>query len=178
MGHDPGGRVVAEASARSGIDRWRLRVAGVLLVVGGLAALVALALPWTYWYWPASHGPNPSFVPETHAPIDTLGNALSGPSPWPGVVWMAFLVGLPLAFVALGACLLARREVFRLRWRLLVLFASVIAFAQVFLLAFAMGFATIDSGAAQRVEVGEVVALWAPLAPFLAGLLMPSRRRR
>lgn len=178
MALDSGGRPAEVAASLGGFARVRQCVAGLLLVLGGLAALISLLLPWMYMYWPASHGPNPSFVPEMRAPVDVLRASLFSATWWPINLWLVCPVALPMLFVALGARLLLRREEPRLRWKVLALLASVLAFVALFLLAVGMGFSTIDSGAVQRAEVGEVIALWTPLAPFLAGVLMPTRRQR
>lgn len=179
MRGDSGGMPVVTRTVRTGFARWRQRVAGLLLALGGLASLVSLLLPWTYAYVP--HAPSQcSCGPYTRTPLDGFGTAWhSGQNLWLPAVWTVLLVGLPLMFVVVGARLLTRREALRLRWRLIILLASVLAFLVFGALAFIIGLTYIDAAALTvQTQPGETVALLAPLAPFLAGLLMPTRRER
>lgn len=157
---------------------WRRPLAGVFLLLGGLAALVSLVLPWTYAYLPQA----PSQCdcgPYTRAPLDSLGTALRlTTNIWLPAVWTVLLVGLPLLFVLLGVRLLARRQALHLRWKVIVPIASVISFLVFGLLAAVMGLSYIDSALTVQTQPAETIALWAPLPAFLAGLLMPVRRER
>lgn len=178
MSEDPMAGSGASATAPSAVTPWRQRLAGVLLVTGTVLSIVALFLPWTYASWPSAECS--SCVPETRAPADGFLNAfppLGQVESWFFLaIWLAVLIGLPLALLVLGVRLLARRRAVRLRWKVLVILASIVAFCSTFLLAAVMAFHYIDSTAAVRTEVGEPAALLAPLAVLLAGMVMPTHR--
>jgi hypothetical protein len=58
--------------APGALTRWRQRISGGLLAVGGGAFIASYFLPWTYAYWPSECS---SCVPETRAPVEDFLNA-------------------------------------------------------------------------------------------------------
>ena len=159
---------------------WRQRTSGGLLAVGGGAVIVSYFLPWTYASWPSAECSS-CVPPETRAPADGFLNAfppLGQVESWFFLaLWLAVLIGLPLALLVLGVRLLARPQPHWLRWKVLVILASVISFCSAFLLAAVMALHYIDSTAAVRTEVGAYLAFLGPLAVLSAGIAMPSGRR-
>jgi NhaP-type Na+/H+ or K+/H+ antiporter len=91
-------------------------------------------------------------------------------------VWMAVLIGLPVALVVLGLRLLAQPRPVRLRWKVLVILASIIGICSAYLLSAVMALHYVDSGAHLRIEIGEYLALLASLAVLAAGSVLPSVR--
>jgi hypothetical protein len=95
------------------------------------------------------------------------------------MLWMAVVIGLPLALLALGVRLFVRPQPVRLRWKVLVILASVLSFCSAYLVAVVMAFHYIDSAPpVVRTEVGEYLAFLAALAVLAAGSVMPSKRPR
>lgn len=172
-------RPVVGILASQGIARWRQRLSAGLFVLGGLALLVSLFLPWIVVIWPADHGPDPTFIPYTRSPIgdlaSTFGYSLAHGDVFNIVVYAAMVV-LPLVFIALGALLLVRRDAVRARWKVLALVGALVCGMVFALEVVEMAFATFDSGAVARVEGGNIVARLALFAPIIASLLMPSRK--
>lgn len=176
MGEDRPTSLGAAAAVPSAVALWRQRLAGGLLLTGAVVSIGALFVPWTYTYWPPDRQ-CPGCLPKTHAPVDTWANPFSGPQSSVSLrlFWLALLVGLPLAFGILGVRLIARDRLVRLRWKVLIILASIAAFCATIVLAAVMGFAAFDSTAAVRPEIGEWAALAVPFAVLIAGIVMPVR---
>jgi hypothetical protein len=166
-------------TAPGSVTRWRQRIAGGLLAVGGGAVIVSYFLPWTYASWPSAECS--SCMSETRAPADGFLNAfppLGQVESWFFLaIWIAMLIGLPLALLVLGIRVLTRPQPVRLRWKVIVILASVIGFCSALLLAALMALHYVDSPPPLlHIEIGAYLAFLGPLAVLGAGSVMPSKR--
>lgn len=180
--HSQPSSTIRRTTMRGSISIWRQRIAGSLFCLGGLAAMVAFFLPWLSTDWPTDrHCPN--CQPLADSPSRSLGVSLQmigshgiSPSALLWVVLLALLmIALPLALTFLGLRLLAVSRAVQLRWRLLAVLASVIAFCWCYFLAVVIAFSYLDSTAARHIDLGESMALLAPCVTLLAAIVMPSR---
>lgn len=182
MGRDQGegAHDMSTGDAPGTVTRWRQRIAGGLLVGGGGVFIASYFLPWQYAYWPPPGCPG--CVDQTRAPADGflyMFAPLAAPVAWFfDAVTVAIVIGLPLALVALGVRLLARRQPVRPRGKVLVILAGVLGLCAAYLLTVVMAVRYVDSGPPEvRTEIGKYFAFLAPLVVLAAGSVMPSKRR-
>jgi hypothetical protein len=173
----------ANASAPTGAPRastrWCLRVAGGLLVVGGSAVLISYFLPWTYT---SVSNACSTCVPKLHAPADyfwdmTLSFMFTDGGQFIFLIWMAIVIGLPVAWVVLGIRVLAWQQAVRLRWTVLAIVASVLSFGSAYFLAFLMTLSYVFGTPMVHTETGEYLALLAPLTVLAASIVIPRKQR-
>jgi hypothetical protein len=166
--------------APNSVTGWRQRIAGGLLVVGGIGFIASYFLPWQYAYWPPPGCPG--CVGQMRAPADgflTIFAPLGEPAAvFFDAVSVAFLVGLPLALVALGGRLLARRQLVRPHWKVLVIFAGGLGVCAAYVLTVVMAVRYADVPLAVQDEIGKYLAFLAALAVLVAGCVMPSKKLR
>ena len=93
------------------------------------------------------------------------------------IVWLVFLIGLPLVIVAIGVRLLARRQAVWAPWKAFAIVVSLIALCSTLLLALVMSLFYIGTTAVVVIQFGEVVSLLAPVAMLVAGIILPTRPR-
>lgn len=163
------------------VNSWRQRIAGMLLVAGGGAFIASYFLPWQNAYWPPPGCLG--CLDQMRAPADGFLNIFAPlwapEAVFLDVVTVAVLIGLPLALVALGVRLLARRQTVRPRWKVLVIVAGILGIGAAYLLTVIIAVRYMDSGPpALRDEIGKSLAFLASVAVLAAGSVMPSKKRR
>lgn len=107
-----------------------------------------------------------------------LTNALAGPGIKPPflLLWLLVEIVLPLGLLVFGVRLLVRAQPVRLRWKVLALVGSIIAFCTMILYVTGLSLTYLDSASTVHGEIGEILAQWATLGMLSAGIVMPRER--
>jgi hypothetical protein len=168
--------VAARASARRAA--WRQLVALGLMVLAGLVSLGTLFFPWTTYSY-VGESACPTCGLNQNVPFDNFTHALTtGASLSTLALSVLVYAGVPLAFAVVGMSLLFARQPVRVWWRALLIVSAVFFLGAVYFLEIGYGFQHVgDPGVTGKVGAAEWVALAAPVAVVLAGVLMPGRGR-
>jgi hypothetical protein len=153
----------------------RQRIAGVLLILGGLASAVALYLPWTYASWPLDPG-CPDCQPETYSAWQRLVEFFPRVYGFT-ILGVAISLVLPLVLAFLGMWLLRQRASVPMRWKVAAIGGSIALVLMNLALIQLVHLRYFDAGATVRTQIGEPLALGAPIVLVIASFLLPERRQ-
>ena len=167
-----------DAHASAGRAAWRQLVASGLMILAGLVSLGTLFFPWTV-YSHVGVSDCPVCGQNQNVPFDNFTHALANGASFAILTLMALIyAGVPLIFVAAGVSLLFLRRPIGAWWRALLIFTAVFFLAAVYVLEIGFG---LQHFGAPNVTGGMGAVVWvalaAPVAVALAGVLLPGRGR-